>query len=46
MGKHNQVQAAKQKLQARIDDYEATCRRRSDSGKGFKKPGSMKIRSN
>lgn len=44
-GRNNRLHAAKAQLDARIAGYDETCKSRRDSG-GFRRPGSMKVRSN
>lgn len=46
MPKANKIRKAKMTLEARQAEYEELCRRRTDNGAGFKRPGSLKIRSN
>lgn len=38
------LDTAKKRLDARIKAYEETCKTRTDNGKGFRKPGSLKVK--
>lgn len=40
----NVLKKAKDRLEARIKSYEEICSRRSDDGKGFRRPGALKTR--
>lgn len=40
----NILKKAKERLEARVKSYEEICSRRSDNGKGFRRPGSLKTR--
>lgn len=38
------LRKAKARLQRRIEGYEETVSRRTDRGRGFRKPGSLKVK--
>lgn len=44
--KRKMVRRASDKLALRITAYNDTCKARSDNGRGHRKPGSLKMRSN
>lgn len=46
MSKQKYLRRAQKKLDARIKDYEDMCKRDKANGRGYRKPGSLKMRPN